>query len=253
MAMRVRDGVQLHFVDEGKGQAVVFIHPWGGDTRYFAPQVERFRAGRRAIAVDLRGHGVSDAPRGSYTVKGFVDDVAWLLAELGVESPIVVGNSLGGVVALELGGRGVARAVACLDAPVVPPAGLMEGFRPLAEALHTPAYREALRGFTEQLGGFADRPELRAWLMDQFLGNQQHVMSSALDDILVHDTTPAAASCKVPLLYVSAGPWYTDVARLRELCPQLLTAQTVGSGHYHELEVPEQVNAILARFFDMVK
>jgi pimeloyl-ACP methyl ester carboxylesterase len=253
MTTRVRDGVALHFVDEGKGPAVVFIHPWGGDLRYFAPQVARFRETHRVVAVDLRGHGSSDAPHGPYTVKGFVDDVAWLCAELGVERPVLVGNSLGGVIALELGARNLARAVACLDSPVAPPTGLLEGFRPVAEALRTPAWREALRGFTEQLGGFVDQPEKRAWLMDQFLGNAQHVMSSALDDILIHDTTPAAAACKVPLLFVSSGPWYTDVARLRELCPQLVTAQTMGSGHYHELEVPEQVNAILARFLDMVR
>jgi hypothetical protein len=52
----------------------------------------------------------------------------------------------------------------------------------------------------------------------------------------------------VPVLYVSSGPWFADVARVRELCPQLVTAQTVGSGHYHQLEVPEQVNAMIDRF-----
>jgi pimeloyl-ACP methyl ester carboxylesterase len=252
MGKQIKDGVALHYEEAGAGPAIVFVHPWGGDARYFAPQVAAFAPTHRAIAVDLRGHGLSDKPSGAYTVKGFVDDVAWLCAELGLDRPILCGNSLGGVVALELGARGVARAVACLDAPVVPPAGLMDGFRPMAAALHTPAWQGALRAFTEQLGGFADRPERKAWLMDQFLGNDQHVMSSALDDILAHDTVPAAAACKVPLLFVSTGPWYTDVARLRELCPQLATAQTMGSGHYHELEVPEQVNAILARFVHLL-
>ena len=35
---------------------------------------------------------------------------------------------------------------------------------------------------------------------------------------------------------------------MRELCPTLLTGQTVGSGHFHQLEVPEQVNAMIDRF-----
>src|SRR5262249_1599167 len=118
-------------------------------------------------------------------------------------------------------------------------------------ALHGPAYKDALRGFTDQLGGFADRPGQKAWLMGQFLSNDQHVLSSALDDILAHDTGPAATAGKGPPLYASAGPWYADVPRLSALCPQLVTAQTMGSGHYHELEVPQQVNAILARFFEL--
>jgi hypothetical protein len=47
---------------------------------------------------------------------------------------------------------------------------------------------------------------------------------------------------------VSSGPWFTDLPRFRELCPQLVTGQTVGSGHYHQLEVPEQINAMIERF-----
>jgi hypothetical protein len=38
------------------------------------------------------------------------------------------------------------------------------------------------------------------------------------------------------------------VARFRQLCPQLVTAQTIGSGHFHQLEVPDQVNAMIERF-----
>jgi pimeloyl-ACP methyl ester carboxylesterase len=255
MGSLVRDGVSLSFREEGSGAPILFIHPWGGDARYFAPQVERFLKSHRCVAVDLRGHGQSDKPRQSYTIEGFLDDLGWLCGQLGLERPVAVGNSLGGVLALALASHPTvqARAVACLDAPVVPPAGLMEGFRPMAEALRNGAGPAALRAFTEQLGGFSDQPDRRAWLMDQFLGNAEHVMSSALDHILAYDSIPSAAACKVPLLFVSAGPWYTDVARLRELCPQLVTAQTMGSGHYHELEVPEQVNAILARFLDLTE
>jgi pimeloyl-ACP methyl ester carboxylesterase len=40
---------------------------------------------------------------------------------------------------------------------------------------------------------------------------------------------------------------HTDLAR-RELCPQLLTAQVAGSGHFVQLEVPGQVNAMIDRF-----
>jgi pimeloyl-ACP methyl ester carboxylesterase len=253
MGSLVRDGVSLFYREEGKGAPILFLHPWGGDSRYFAPQVERFRQSHRCVAVDLRGHGQSDKPRQSYSIELFLDDLGWLCRELDLQQPVVIGNSLGGVLALALASHPTvqARAVVCLDAPVVPPPGLMDGFRPMAEALRAGAGPAALRAFTEQLGGFAAEPERKAWLMDQFLGNAEHVMSSALDHILAYDSAPAAAACKAPLLFVSAGPWYTDVPRLRELCPQLMTAQTMGSGHYHELEVPEQVNAILARFLEL--
>ncbi len=66
------------------------------------------------------------------------------------------------------------------------------------------------------------------------------VLLSALDDLLDHDSARAAAACKVPTLYVSSGPWYTDVTRFKQLCPTLSTAQLVGCGHYFPMEIPDQ-------------
>jgi pimeloyl-ACP methyl ester carboxylesterase len=40
---------------------------------------------------------------------------------------------------------------------------------------------------------------------------------------------------------------------MRQLCPQLLTAQIVGAGHFVQLEVPEQVNAMLDRFLRITR
>ena len=53
-----------------------------------------------------------------------------------------------------------------------------------------------------------------------------------------------------PALYVEADPVIERVARLRELCPQVVTGKTVASGHFHQLEVPEQINAMIDRFLD---
>jgi pimeloyl-ACP methyl ester carboxylesterase len=254
MSKLIRDGVVLNYEEAGTGEIpLVFLHPWGGDRTFFAPQVEYFRNTYRVITVDLRGHGLSDKPAQAYTLAGFADDVAWVCAPLGAAHPILVGNSLGGIIAVVLGSHPQLkpRAVAVLDSPLVPPPGLIDQFRPLVAALRSPMHREALRHFAEQFSGFNDRPELHDRMVEHFLGNSPEVLASALEDCCNLDSAPAAAACKVPLLFVSSGPWFTDVARLRELCPQLLTAQTVGSGHYHQLEVPEQINAILARFFQI--
>ncbi|MDE3074250.1 MAG: hypothetical protein KGJ86_02375, partial [Chloroflexota bacterium] len=53
----------------------------------------------------------------------------------------------------------------------------------------------------------------------------------------------------VPVLAVaSAGGHMADLHRLSELCPLLVTGQTVGSGHFHQLEVPDQINDMIDRF-----
>jgi len=120
--------------------------------------------------------------------------------------------------------------------------------QPFLETLRTPGFREAIRQFLDQFVGFADDPERKASLMDDLSAVPQHVVVSTLESYMAYDTAAAVSACKVPLLYVSSGPWFTDVTRFRELCSQLVTGQTVGSGHYHQLEVPEQINAMIDRF-----
>jgi hypothetical protein len=69
-------------------------------TMYFAPQQKFFGTTRRTVAVDLRCHGASDAPRQEYTVADFADDLAWQCRLLELKKPIVVGRSMGGTAML---------------------------------------------------------------------------------------------------------------------------------------------------------
>ena len=58
-----------------------------------------------------------------------------------------------------------------------------------------------------------------------------------------------SARCAVPILLLRAALGAnTDALRLREIKPDLEVGITVGAGHFHQLEVPEQVNAMIERF-----
>ena len=63
----------------------------------------------------------------------------------------------------------------------------------------------------------------------------------------------AARECKVPFLYLAAAAPLADFAKLRQLCPHVVIGQTVGAGHFHQLEVPDQVNAMIERFLQVSK
>ena len=138
-----------------------------------------------------------------------------------------------------------------MDSTIVPPQRIrLEMMRPFIESLRTPAYREELRRF---FSGFFlptdDDPERKARILAQVSSTPQHVVASAWENCyFAYDTAAAAAACRVPVLYIDAGTPNTDLSRFGELCPGLVTGKTVGAGHFLQLEVPEQVNAMIERF-----
>jgi len=251
MSQLSRGGVTLSYDEAGIGDPpIVLVHGGMVNRTNFAPQLQHFSGRHRTVAVDLRGHGKSDAPQQDYTIAGFADDVAWMCRELNVSKPVVVGHSMGGLVTIEVAARtpDLPAAIVIMDSPVVPPAWFVEALRPLVAAMRTPAYRDAINQFMGGFIGFADHPDRRTRLLNDMMAAPQQVTASSLESYIAYDSVAAAAACKVPVLYISAGMWFTDVNRFKELCPQLVTAQTVGSGHYHQLEVPDQVNAMIDRF-----
>lgn len=98
------DGVGLAYDDEGSGDAtpLVFIHGWTGNRHRWDHQLEHFKTGRRVIRLDLRGHGESDKPDERYSIDGFAADVLRMLDGLGIERAILVGHSMGGMIAQKL-------------------------------------------------------------------------------------------------------------------------------------------------------
>ena len=95
--------VTLHVVEAGRGPLVVLLHGFPEFSWSWRLQLPALAAaGFRAVAVDLRGHGLSERPPGvaAYRVARFAADVDELIAALGVErAAAVVGHDWGGVVA----------------------------------------------------------------------------------------------------------------------------------------------------------
>ncbi len=100
-----RDGVRLAHFEEApsapNSPSLLLINGWAGDHGVFMPQINHFADRRRVVAINLRGHGASDAPQQEYTPPGFADDIAWQCGQLGLQKPVVIGHSMGGAVALE--------------------------------------------------------------------------------------------------------------------------------------------------------
>jgi pimeloyl-ACP methyl ester carboxylesterase len=252
MRQLVRDGVKLCFEEAGSGTPpLLFVHGWTCDHTFFTPQFEYFRGAHRVIAVDLRGHGASDKPQQDYTMATLADDVRWLCERLDLQKPVVIGHSMGGLIALVLAARypDLPAAIVTLDSLIVPTAEMREMVPALVETLRGPDFREVQRQLvSEMLFVPTDDTARKARILDTMSSAPQHVMASAFEHLCTCDTAAAAAACTVPFLAVYAESVRSDLAQLRALCPHVITGQTVGAGHFHQLEAPEQINAMIERF-----
>jgi 3-oxoadipate enol-lactonase len=89
-------GVTIAYDDQGAGLPIVFLHAFPLNRSMWSEQVAALSRGFRAIAIDLRGHGESDAPFWRYSLEQYALDVKELLAGLGIRKALFVGLSMGG-------------------------------------------------------------------------------------------------------------------------------------------------------------
>lgn len=112
--VRLPGGEQARVVEGGDPShpPVLFIHGWGASAYYYRKLLPTvMRAGRRVIAMDLRGHGGSDKPMDEslYTADAMAAHVEGVIDALGYERLDVVAHSLGGGVAIDVARRRPAR------------------------------------------------------------------------------------------------------------------------------------------------
>jgi pimeloyl-ACP methyl ester carboxylesterase len=92
------DGGRLRYEVAGDGDPIVFLHGFGLDARMWDGEVEHFRRDYTVVRYDLRGFGRSSLPAAPFAHH---DDLAALLAHLGLDGAHVVGLSMGGGVAVD--------------------------------------------------------------------------------------------------------------------------------------------------------
>lgn len=103
---RVRDmDVALRIEGKEDAEALVLVHGILADHRVWDAVAERLSTRYRVIRYDLRGHGMSSAPAGPYTMEQLADDVPALLDVLGVRRAHLAGTSLGGMIGQQVGIR----------------------------------------------------------------------------------------------------------------------------------------------------
>jgi pimeloyl-ACP methyl ester carboxylesterase len=97
------DGRRVNVVDGGgDGPPLLFVHGLGGCWQNWLLNLPAFMGSHRVVTLDLPGFGASEMPSEPISIRGYARTLDGVCDALGVENPVVVGNSLGGFVAAEM-------------------------------------------------------------------------------------------------------------------------------------------------------
>jgi pimeloyl-ACP methyl ester carboxylesterase len=97
------DGSLVHVIDTGGDKSpLLFVHGLGGVWQNWLLNIPAFMDTHRCVAVDLPGFGESEMPAGDLSITRFARTVDAVCTQLGIDCPVVIGNSMGGFVGAEL-------------------------------------------------------------------------------------------------------------------------------------------------------
>jgi 3-oxoadipate enol-lactonase len=252
------------FTTLGSGPTVLMLHGIGGGHVAFAPQVETLAAaGYRAVAWDMPGYGRS-APIEPYTFKGLAQSCIDLMDALQCEHVVLLGHSMGGMVAQEVVARRperVSRLVLC---------GTSSAFGKRSDGRSAEAWaQQFIAQRTAPLDAGQTMAEVAQRLVPQMVGPgslpeglrlAEYCMAGvpaatyrrALDCLVTFDRQAALGAIAVPTLLI--GGEFDRVAApavMKQMAASISDARYVelkGIGHLMNLEAPDDFDALLLDF-----
>jgi 3-oxoadipate enol-lactonase len=252
--------VELAFDSRGDGAPVLFAHAIGYDRSLWSRALPHLPANRRAILLDLRGHGRSPAPAGPYTVEMLADDCAALLERLGIGSADFVGLSLGGMVGLAFAlrhPRRLRRLVVANTSSGYGPAArpTWDARKKLVREGGMQAIRElaVTRGFGEKFR--AEHPEIVAEALVPVLACPVEGYAGCCDAIAALDLTAHLPRIAAPTLAIAGS---LDVGTPPEMLrgiaaaiPGAKLAVIDGAAHISVVEKPLEFAGLVRDFLEV--
>ena len=236
-------------VDDGGpgGLPVVLVHSLAGSSAHWSRQLQHLRATRRALAFDLRGHGASDPPRNhDFSMTALAGDIGAVVDELEIQRFVLVGHSLGGGVALSYAGAHPGRVAGLLlldpigDSKQIP----VEEIEAFLQGLDAD-YERVIQGYWTQIAG--PNRAVQERLLADLRATPRETVVPAFRESMRFDPDPALAGYRGPILSV-VTPFNDQPFSLHRLGTGFPHRLVTGTGHWIQLDQPEEMNRILDEF-----
>ncbi|MDE2667355.1 MAG: alpha/beta fold hydrolase [Acidobacteriota bacterium] len=250
------NGVQMAYTLRGQGADVVFLHGWMCNRTFWQRQCREL-AGRnfRCLAVDFRGHGDSEAPAEGYSIEQLAGDLSAMMAALEIGPAVIVGHSMGGMVAQQF----------CLERPEQTAALVLVATiaadaedRLISKRIAADARRMSFSGAFDRHFDAWFSPgaphAVRDWVKRQMRSTPDDLGLQLVDAYSRFDLTRRLGEIIRPTLVIgtrsddSAPPGQSR--RLAELIPGARLALIEDCGHFPMLEKPELLSRALLSFLE---
>jgi pimeloyl-ACP methyl ester carboxylesterase len=242
--------------ETGTGTPIVFVHGLTEDRRGWDPTIAHLQQIRRCVRLDLRGHGQS-SDADDYSALAMANDIAELVAEAQIaQPPLVVGHSLGAVVATAYATQAPVQGIVNIDQSLRL-GDFAAALQPFEPQLRGPEFHETLMAIFDGLG-IPDTldPRYKAYLDTLHADARAAVVLGVWG--LVFGSTPdeltaiaesLLGSITVPYLAIhGSDPGLGYAEWLTGLLPGATVEIWEGDGHYPHLAEPERLAARLREF-----
>jgi pimeloyl-ACP methyl ester carboxylesterase len=251
------DGVPVRYAVYGGGlPAIVFVHGWCCDRRYWLGQVGHFAARFTVVTVDLAGHGESGTGRRSWTMPAFGEDVAAVVIRLDLPEVVLVGHSMGGDVVVEVARRLRPRVRGLVWADVY--RSLDESGSDAATGEETAAFMApfradfgaATRAFVRHIANADTDPGLVDRIAEDMAAAPAHIALDALRHAISNEPAVIAGlrQAAVPAVAINPGSPPTDIESLAR--HGIATTVLPAVGHFLMLQDPAGFNQLLGKVIE---
>ncbi|SRR5579875_229901 len=238
--------------DLGRGRRLLFLHAAGSNGHNWHHQIDHFGAAHSPVAFDFPGHGRSTGLEGFGSIREYADFTVALMDSLAMRSAVIVGRSMGSMIALDLAARHPARADALV---LIAAAAKLNLPSERLEALRAVAVGRAAQAFTND--GFA-----KATVEKNFSVVRESWMEQVKTDPRVRYTDLMACNTadlrdsltridQPTLLIAGAEDGVTTPGDAEFIAGRIRGARVVviaDAAHNAPIERPAEVNAALEKF-----
>jgi 3-oxoadipate enol-lactonase len=263
----ISDGAKLFYAVQGQGPAVVMLHPFPCNHRFWLGAAQSLAARYRVILPDLRGLGQSEAGEGPIMIERLGADIVRLLDELQIQRALFAGCSIGGYILYEIWRKAAARVQALAFCCARPQADTEAGRLQRQDAMAKIRERgtgEFIEAQLEKLiGATAKRrhPERVGEAREMMQMASPAATIALLQGLAARpDSVGTAKGIRVPAFVLAGGEDPVSTPADMKLLAETIRNGGYGAeyteihdaGHFAAWEQPELVGRLLRRFFDSV-